>query len=620
MLSGWDLATLLRIAVGPGLWIPDAPSRPVPSTVAPHRVAITCEDIGRITPDAAALAETLSRLSRGGAMECVSRLSITVANLDQPNDQAQQLELARMFFSVEVAERFQRIISGDPSRVIFHRLQLLTLMRFLLNLPTERPGSDFTDDDARVMGLAALAVNGHLEKDIVERLGAVTGADERVLCEAVFGIRNMLFNQGGSLLAQLVGRSVLLWQVLPSDDGFHPTERMFPAAIFEQTTGISFDDYLLWVFLYSLFYQGYSLLPMEGKSPDFFFLHDDKPPIRCPGELVPSHKCSVGLLTAHVDTEEPKRVLRNLYDLRALRRGPLAPTPRGPRVAVDLTFLKEAAPVLTFWIINDYLRDQGGDRASQRWRDFFGQLLEYYVQRLTSSVIDGGASAVRRVLFQADWQIALLPRGRHPHLPDIAILYPGKLALVEVIATRFHFLETAIAANPDRLRTDLDQMVYQPVAQLHGVVEDIRAGIIRMRDLDLTTMSLYPIIVVGDAFAQFPRVWDLIMGELERRGLLGAEERARLQVWDLDEFESLLATIESGTGELRDLAGFLETKISDPRTRFMPLQNYLAVQKVPWEIPTVIRRAFESVWQRAEPILSEALAAERRAEGQSGTL
>jgi hypothetical protein len=289
MLLGRDLAALLGIAIGPGLWTPGAPPRPLPATVAPHKVAITCEDIGLITPDAAALAETLSRLPRGGALTCISRLAITVANFVQPNDQAQQLRLASMFFSTGVVECFQGIMSRDPSRGIFHRLQLLTLMRFLLSLPNEQPASHLTNDDARALGLVALAVNGHLEKDIIKRLG------------------------------------------------------------------------------------------------------------------------------------------------EAMR------------------------------------------------------------------------------------------------------------------------------------------------------------------------------------FAQFPLIWDLIMSEIGRRGLLGAKERARLQVWDLDEFESLLATVErAGREGFRDLGEFLDTKTSDTRARFMPLQNYLAARGVPWEIPTMIRHAFERVWHRAEPIMSKALAAARR--------
>jgi hypothetical protein len=616
MLRRADLENLLGTARRGQLWTPHGPPRPVPTTVAPHRVTITCEDVGLATPDPDAVAAMLTELPRAGAIECVSRLAISVANLPQPANQAQELELARLFLPEDLVRKFRSLIGADPARGIFNRLQLLTLMRLLLTLPIANSGAEFKEREARVVGLAALAINGHFEKDVSERLNSAPSSQDQAWVEAAFGIRNMLFNRGSHLIAQLIGRSVLLWSMLPAEAEFRPAERISPQAVFEQATGLPLDDYLVLVLLYCVLYETYCLLPLAGKNTEFFFLAEDRPPIQCPENLVASHATLVRLLTAHADPDSPDRILRNLYDLGPLRAGPLAMMPDGFRTPVDLTFLKEAAPILTFWLINDYLQKQGGPRESERWRRFFGPLLEYYVQRLTQSVIDPAladpaSASLRRIYGQADWQIAKQSKGETPHLPDVAIVYPGKLVLIEVIATRFHFMQTAIAANPERLQRDLDQMVYQPAIQLDGVIGEIRAGNIRLAGLDLRGVTLYPVVVIGDSFAQFPRVWDLIIAELDGRGLLRGPERAKLQVWDIDEFESLLGSLEPGHPGLQDLVHVLDDKTSDARTRFMPLQNYLYVKDIPSQVPTMIRRAFDRVWNPAHAVLESALAAAR---------
>jgi hypothetical protein len=458
------------------------------------------------------------------------------------------------------------------------------------------------------LGRCALTINERLEEDVIERLKDVTSEQNRNWQKAAFGVRNMLFNQASSLLGQLIGRGLLLWTILPSEPGFTPQKSLQPESLFQEATGITLQEFIIWTFVLTLPYLSYSLIHGGGPHEELPIITG--PIIRTHVELVEKQYKVIDFLTTKAEREPPEQIVRLVYNLAALRQRPLVRFEREGWVPVDLPFMKEVIPTQVFWFINDYLRDRSGESSSEEWRIYYGQLVEYYVRRLTSSVLDAGGTLGRRVFGENDWTVGSLPGGQHAHRPDITVLYPEKLVLIEVVATRLHFLQTAIAAKPDRLRVDFEQMIYKKVSELQGVIEHFRAGVIALAGVDPRSTKIYPVIVVADALPQFPLMWRLVFDELQQRGILSGPERRRLQVWDIDEFESILASLEKGSPELQDLAQCIESKTGDDAARFMPLQNYLYVLGVPSYVPDLAQRAFDSLCARVSDIIKKGTGAD----------
>jgi len=518
-------------------------------------------------------------------------LAITVANMRQPPDQGQHLRLAAGFFSEDVLGRIRRLVAEHPDRIIFHRLQLLGLFRLLMSVDRP-PGPDRAlsqEEVLRMLGQAALAINSYMERGVQERLDQAGSDEERSWRMTAFGVRNMAFHRGATSFDILMGRSALLWKELPSDRDFAPPHPMIVDDLFRAAAGLSLDDYFAYGFLIALAYQDFSLLNDAPGAPAFTIVSRGRPVPESEERYMDLPRRVIDVLTAVSEGQEAAQVLGNLYDFLGYRQRPIVKVDDDGRVPVDLILLQEILTMGVFWIIDDYLGEAEGDAGSQRWRGFFGPLLEYYVRKLTSSVIDAEAQEVRRVFGPSDWVVPPQRRGETPHLPDVAVVYPGAVVFIEVIATRLHFLKTAIQGDPIRLKIDLEQMVYEPAVQLDGTISDFRQGRTALDGVDPTGIRIYPLIVVPDVFPQFPQLSEEILAGLARRRVFSDPDRSRFEVWDLDEFESALSLVEEG--RVPGLVDLIEGKVSNYRSRAMPLRNYFIARDMQSGVPVLIRQA-----------------------------
>lgn len=454
-----------------------------------------------------------------------------------------------------------------------------------------------------MLGEAALAINAFMERDVQERLDQARSDEARRWRMIAFGVRNMAFHRGAVSFDILIGRSALLWKELPADRDFVSAHPMAIHNLFRDATGLSIDDYFAYGFLIALAYQNYSLVDNTPQAPTFTIVSRERPVPESEERYIDLPRRVIDILTTRPEGEDATQILQNLYDFLGFRQRPIVGLDEDGRVPVDLIFLQEILTMGVFWIIDDYLGNAEGEAASQRWRQFFGDLLEYYVRKLTASVIDAGAQRVRRVFGQSDWLVRPRRRGENPHLPDVAVVYPGAVVFIEVIATRLHFLKTAIEGDPDRLRRDLEQMVYELAAQLDGSISDFKEGRIVLDGVDPTQVRIYPVIVVPDVLPQFPPLWEEILAELMRRRLFSDTERSRFEVWDLDEFESVMSLLENGPTPGSDLAEFIDAKVNDPRSRAMPLRNYLIARNFQTRVPAYVWAARQRLLRRLLEIL-----------------
>lgn len=132
-------------------------------------------------------------------------------------------------------------------------------------------------------------------------------------------------------------------------------------------------------------------------------------------------------------------------------------------------------------------------------------------------------------------------------------------------------------------------MVYEPTEQLAGVISDFRNGVISLSEVDARRTVVYPLVIVPETLPQFPALWQELSAEMERRGILTTADREKLQVWDLHELESILFLMEGAT--VPNLVDFIEGKVRDIRSKYMPLRNYLIARDFPFGAPILLREA-----------------------------
>lgn len=600
------LRRFARLAMGEGLWVPGGRDG-LPATVAPLIVVIDHIQLGLRTPSTHELLDLIRAIPLEAGVAWTSRVAMTVANMRQPLDQDQHLHLAAGLFSEEVFERIRRLVAANPDRIIFHRLQLLSLFRLLLNI--DRPGAPGRalpqEEVLHMLGQAALAINAHMEGGVQARLEHAGSDEERRWRTIAFGVRNMAFHRGATSFDVLIGRSALLWKDLPGDRNFAPPYPMVIDDLFRAATGSPLDDYFAYGFLIALAYQDFSLLSDRPEARPFTIISRERPLTELDERYVELPRKVIDILTARTQSEDIARILENLYDVLGYRQRPLVHVGEDGRVPVDLVFLQEILTMGVFWIIDDYLGEVEGEAGSQRWRGFFGPLLEHYVRKLTASVIDAGAQVVRRVFGPSDWTVRPRRRGDVPHCPDVAVVYPDAIVFVEVISTRLHFLKTAIEGDPDRLKRDLEQMVYEPAVQLHGTISDFRDARIALQGVDSARVRTYPLIVVADVLPQFPPLWEEMLGELARRGVFMGQDRSRFEIWDLDEFELVMSILEDGAAPSANLAQFIDGKVGDVRSRAMPLRNYLIARDFHTRAPSYVWEARQRLLRRLAQIHEE---------------
>lgn len=497
-------------------------------------------------------------------MVSLSRL-MTILHVDGVATPGLQPLLRNRALSPAMLERLGSLRGLPPwgERIVFFPQQVLFTMKMaILHAPDRddpRSDEEFSDPLVELLLMAA---------DFLDRAEFSDDPDEAEPALVAYLVQNYLHNMREQV-QYLVPRASLLYLTLPLEPELrHDPDFIDLPATFRAATEFDLKDYLAFGFVIFAWWSRQSYLQRtydtahEGVNPDTFFAESTIDRAHTE-RLLRSFTQNYDEAKTGITARPGDPALRT-YDFRPFMERPLYQVRENLIVPLHLGYLEARFTNGIFWTISDHLK--GADR--QKFRRFFGKILETYVNQVFARAIPDAGPLVRRRFRDFPYQT---PYGER-RTSDVVLLYPKTAIFLDTTATRIRFEATAVSDDVLAFDKDVDQIVLANARQLTDRIRDFRAGRYTFDGFSpKEIVQIFPVIVTVHAIPEATPIWNRIHAMLAAHGLLVDPGVEPLQLIDIEEIEILEALLARGV----TLLEVLEARARDPERRNIGLKNFL---------------------------------------------
>ena len=381
---------------------------------------------------------------------------------------------------------------------------------------------------------------------------------------AVDLISNQTFYDSDDIVS-LLDRNYRIWRdyeaqssaKMPLMGGRTPDDLLFDAS------GLHLEDFLAY---------GFALIahPMAWELGKPFGIYDD-----FGGDTnAATKKRFVGLVSRTVDelaqrlTTDPPQTD---WDFFALKESPVIRVPDtapglNTLVVADMGFVLEKITTGLFWIVHDHVKTSIGEGARIQWTQAWGQAVERMVEEDLEPLAPQLLGGTGKTFFTEEDLQAVYP-GK---AVDVVIDFGSKFAAFEIVSGRLN-TDTVKGKSPDRLRDDMEKIVYKKVRQLHETTDHLLADPEMLVGPSPIDRKVQPIVIAGGGFPLSPITAAAIAEYCGENSYFGDSRVLPLAVVTVDEVEMLEGLGDNAGADPCDLiAQWKQSSLAN-----MSLRNWL---------------------------------------------
>jgi hypothetical protein len=423
--------------------------------------------------------------------------------------------------------------------VLFHRVQLLVLLRLALVYCRSFPLSERTEKERKITTAECLlGINCFLYK--TEDRKTANGMDFRSL---VMNYVQVYYHSESNNLSNALGRMKSMLFDIPADAEFRPegVEKDLLETTIKHSMGLSLQEYASLSFgLIAKYYQRDKIFTKEFGFPIDRKRHYEKATI------------SEGIINRYFESVSQSQSefigiskvsatnLETITDFSALMLKPIVYCDgNDDYYPASLTFLQRLFSSGFLWQL-----DQGVYKHDTR--HYWGQAFEFYCKKICERI---SLKAKTRTKFFSDIHYETYEGQKRSC--DAIIIQDDRTVLLE-FKTKFPELKkTIVEADFDSFMEDISQLLIgehrnKAAKQIDSTIKDIRNGRLRLAGVDPKTIRAYfPVVVTPQAWPVMFPIYELIRREVSIAGLLRLECCAQLELWSCEELEYIEGILTS---------------------------------------------------------------------------
>lgn len=545
-----------------GLFLPNAATQGLSTKLSRMAgVVITAEEIyGNKTSEAEVL-QTIQQLGLRDWLLILSKIE-TILEIGGLYDLKTQVQLSRTLLPKSVcASVISRLQGNGERRFSFTEWQSLMLAKMALLSARTDTFADLREppsQDAIARSLFGIneLISGPIPAD---------GYSEEEVLE--FLVRSASFSTRESPKHLLARYYVLLCE-LPNREKLRSSENYIDIqGEFQRCTGLAMMLFLATGFGLYAKYIGSSLKSGSLQTPNYVIRRKR---IFSKAAVAPDDASKVLSLLSFSPSEFRKQHRRkykdsvgSCFDFLFFRSRPLVRLTSARMVPVSLRFLYDRLTTGIYWYINDGLQN----KERERFRRFFGEIFQLYVEELLERVFPQSKSLVQRLF--CSW-----PYGRRgqKRASDGIVSYGNKLVLLEAKTGRVRMASTVATGKLTDFDQDIGLTVLKAAKQLHQRISDFKNGELSFPNVDKSQIvRFYPVVVTLVPLPVGLLLYHRIRSRVHAEGYLNTGDIAPLEIVSAEELEVLEYVLSKGY----TLPDLLERKNSDPDFQDAPMEHFL---------------------------------------------
>jgi len=474
----------------------------------------------------------------------------------------------------------KQIETDGGKRVIFHRIQLLALLRLALLYAGIEETKSLKDDKARkdITAQCLLGINSLIHEEHAAEYGPDFDINS-FMKKLTFNLRVQLtrteqvylmdfltsYHHGmHENLNHLIGRYKDMLLDIPQDPNFNPqgvSKDIFANALMK-STGLTVEEYAALAFGIMCFYYPESNLlkslknfPIDRKT---FF---SKSSLRDKDFIEPFFD-KLSLLVSdfrqaniHEGDKQEK-----MLDFQKFMLKPLISLedssnlyPCSIRYLQRLVSLENAL----YWIA-------AGNVYRDDLRNYIGQAFEFYCRKICERI---QSNAIIKPKFFPETEYG--PAHSRRRTCDAILVYGRAAVLMEFKIKTLKLERTIIDCDFDSLIEDINMAFIESnekdkaAKQIDETIKALRNGSLRLSGIDTRAITnYYPIIVTFQNWPLGPFVYDLIRRIVNTSGLLRQSYCAPVEVWSCEELEYIEAILTNNKMSPLDIPSIIRDKLN----------------------------------------------------------
>ncbi len=564
------LASLGQERAGPGLHLPPAriPDDSLlvvgqpPSDLDAFFVAPDPEALGQPNPSLEAICRTLSVVPVEPAMFGLA--GIAAATWHAGTDQAKHLKLAEeIFVGRPVLDLLREFVKEDRNHVLFNEQHLTILTRLLLIHGAEGDAKvDMTGEQVNALLTAMLAVGG-----LTARHADPEASGEKPMGWVPWMVRSGLYFDRSNLGSDQARARALFVDVAAGADpsgahwcdvGAWAAEDLAPV---ERQFGYGFS---MGAFSKALFPDVETTDRFVGIVADGL-LADNMGAAQVERLVSASSSTRQEYIDAFAENDDVDHLL---WDRTPFERRPFFRVGDGRLLLLSPRFLHSWMGEGIYYRLLDAAMSRPDPRrperkATLRFTQFQGELMESYLQRLTER---SHAEQLRAGIVDINGEQQYVgEQGSERKSPDLTLGFATDLVAIEITGGR-PSRRTRVLSDPSLIEKELDDRVIGKLQELDRALVDVLDGTARVPDLRLNLVErVWPVLIVPATIVQSDHVWGYIEGKAPDL----FTHHPALQpptLFSIEDFERALAAVEAGAG----LHAVLGTRLGSVYRRMPP--------------------------------------------------
>lgn len=445
-------------------------------------------------------------------------------------DRSAQRDLVRELLE-DPAKRVALRLLAQPDRVALFEEQLLALMKGAVLWGKPRGGRELTEQWGEVMRAAFLT------SELIGREQDSTGDDERDL--TVMAVRSLYFNSTEPP-ANLLARYYDLWLLRPRQVR-HSSSANFVdiQAVFQDATGLDLRDYMAAGFALLAHFMRFRTAKDFEKTPFEVSWDDLKVNLsepEAPTRFIQQIARPIAELAREFESM-PSQPRAAGASLLPFFKTPVALMESGALVPMSLRLLFENLTDGVYWTLHAHMKARYGDMGLYRFTSFVGELFQAHVYDALSGAYPDSPPLAKRLFGEVRYG---QPEAESS---DAMLTYGDTLVFFEVSTSRLRYRDTVLEGDLEAFDKDIEKCVVSKAAQLTRVIADFRSGRLRYEGVEPAQIHrIFPVVVLLEAFPEFPLTWRRVHRQLEAGGYLTDVEPLQIMsAGDLESVEPLLA-------------------------------------------------------------------------------
>jgi hypothetical protein len=159
------------------------------------------------------------------------------------------------------------------------------------------------------------------------------------------------------------------------------------------------------------------------------------------------------------------------------------------------------------------------------------------------------------------------------------------------------YQDTVLRGGLEEFYADVEKCIIDKAKQLKRVIKNFYSGVFEIPGVNPSDVKkIYPVVVLLEAFPEFPTIWLRINQRLKDEGL--SPEAKPLQLLSMESIELLEPLLRTG----RTLAGLLEQKINDSVFRERSMKNFLMSKSLD---PDMLDHRLDATWDQFRSMIHD---------------